>query len=253
MSLTGSVPSLFGTLTAWARNLQQSRQIRWELQQGLRDRIERQIDDRIEPLCEQFQRVIQRLQNRDRKSLASLGEDHVASSPGVKLTGIEQLQSRSQDIFENTLAENAFASLPLQVVGLGGTALFWSMLSGPIVSVYRQYFQASYHALTDTVAHVDGFPHPPASMLFTSLLLSVLPLLIYCMLVLTVYLRRSLVERVSALIQQRHHQAIEELKSSGALKLHFENQLLDQAQFLIRLDDQLKQPANPLNMGSVAN
>jgi hypothetical protein len=73
------------------------------------------------------------------------------------------------------------------------------------------------------------------------------------MLVLTVYLRRSLVERVSALIQQRHHQAIEELKSSGALKLHFENQLLDQAQFLIRLDDQLKQPANPLNMGSVAN
>lgn len=60
------------------------------------------------------------------------------------------------------------------------------------------------------------------------------------MIVLTMYLRRSTIERVSALIQQRHYQTIEEMKAAGTLKLHFENPLLDQAQFLIHLEDQLR-------------
>jgi hypothetical protein len=60
------------------------------------------------------------------------------------------------------------------------------------------------------------------------------------MVVLTMYLRRSTIERISALIQQRHYQTIEEMKAAGTLKLHFENPLLDQAQFLIHLEDQLR-------------
>ena len=237
MSLTGSVPSLFGTLTAWARNFQQSRQLQWEMQSGLKDRIEQQVRDRIEPLCEHFQRVVNRLQLRGNSAQRTSTE---ANGLGIQLTGIQQLQTESQNIFENTLAENAFSRLPLQLVGILGTALFWSFLSGPIISVYRQYFQASYHAISDSVATVEHFPHPSPNLLFTSLLLSVLPLLVYCMIVLTMYLRRPTIERVSAMIQQRHYRAIEGMKAAGTLKLHFENQLLDQAQFLIHLDDQLK-------------
>jgi hypothetical protein len=237
MSLTGSVPSLFGTLTAWARNFQQSRQLQWEMQSGLKDRIEQQVRDRIEPLCEHFQRVVNRLQLRGNSAQRTSTE---ANGLGIQLTGIQQLQTESQNIFENTLAENAFSRFPLQLAGLLGTVLFWSFLSGPIISVYRQYFQASYHAISDSVATVEHFPHPSPNLLFTSLLLSVLPLLVYCMIVLTMYLRRLTIERVSALIQQRHYRAIEGMKAAGTLKLHFENQLLDQAQFLIHLDDQLK-------------
>jgi hypothetical protein len=239
MSLTGSVPSLFGALTAWARNFQQTRQLQWEMQSGLRERIEQQVRDRIEPLCEHFQRVVQRLQTRGAIVPRTASSESV-SGLGIQLTGIQQLQNHSQNIFENTLAQNAFSRLPLQLAGLVGTVLFWAFLSGPIISVYRQYFQASYHAISDSVATVEHFPHPSPNLFFTSLLLSVLPLLIYCMVVLTLYLRRSTIERVSALIQQRHYQTIEEMKSAGTLKLHFENPLLDQAQFLIHLEDQLR-------------
>jgi hypothetical protein len=249
MSLTGSVPSLFGALTAWARNFQQSRQLQWEMQSGLKERIEQQVRDRIEPLCEHFQRVVQRLQTRgtitSRTALAdtsnvSANNPAGTSGLGIQLTGIQQLQNQSQNIFENTLAENAFSRFPLQCAGLMGTVLFWAFLAGPIISVYRQYFQASYHAIADSVATVEHFPHPSPNLFFTSLLLSTLPLLIYCMLVLTLYLRRSTIERVSALIQQRHYQTIEEMKGAGTLRLHFENPLLDQAQFLIHLEDQLR-------------
>ncbi len=239
MSLTGSVPSLFGTLTAWARNFQQSRQIQWELQSGLKERMEQQVRDRIEPLCEHFQRVINKLQLRS-KTLSDSSSDATAEPLGIHLTGIQQLQTRSHEIFENTLAENAFNRFPLQIAGLIGTTLFWCFLAGPIISVYRQYFQASYHAVSDTLATVEHFPHPSPNFLFTSLLLSFFPLLIYAMIVLTAFLRRSKIEKVANIIQQRHYQAIEEMKSTGTLKLHFENQLLDQAQFLIHLDDQLK-------------
>lgn len=239
MSLTGSVPSLFGALTAWARNFQQTRQLQWEMQSGLRERIEQQVRDRIEPLCEHFQRVVQRLQTRGAIVPRSASSESV-SGLGIQLTGIQQLQNQSQNIFENTLAQNAFSRLPLQLAGFVGTVLFWAFLSGPIISVYRQYFQASYHAISDSVATVEHFPHPSPNLFFTSLLLSVLPLLIYCMVVLTLYLRRSTIERVSALIQQRHYQTIEEMKAAGTLKLHFENPLLDQAQFLIHLEDQLR-------------
>lgn len=244
MSLTGSVPSLFGALTAWARNFQQTRQLQWEMQSGLKDRIEQQVRDRIEPLCEHFQRVVQRLQTRGTLSARPATSDTLSNSTtsglGIQLTGIQQLQNQSQNIFENTLAENAFSRFPLQVAGLVGTGLFWAFLAGPIISVYRQYFQASYHAISDSVATVEHFPHPSPNLFFTSLLLSALPLLIYCMIVLTMYLRRSTIERVSALIQQRHYQTIEEMKAAGTLKLHFENPLLDQAQFLIHLEDQLR-------------
>jgi len=239
MSLTGSVPSLFGALTAWARNFQQTRQLQWEMQSGLKDRIEQQVRDRIEPLCEHFQRVVHRLQSRGTIASHNPATENI-SGLGIQLNGIQQLQNHSQNIFENTLAENAFSRFPLQIAGLLGTALFWAFLSGPIISVYRQYFQASYHAISDSVVTVEHFPHPPPTLFFTSLLLSALPLLIYCMVILTLYLRRSTIERVSALIQQRHYQTIEEMKIAGTLKLHFENPLLDQAQFLIHLEDQLR-------------
>jgi hypothetical protein len=239
MSLTGSVPSLFGALTAWARNFQQTRQLQWEMQSGLKDRIEQQVRDRIEPLCEHFQRVVHRLQSRGTIASHNPATENT-SGLGIQLNGIQQLQNHSQNIFENTLAENAFSRFPLQIAGLLGTALFWAFLSGPIISVYRQYFQASYHAISDSVVTVEHFPHPPPTLFFTSLLLSALPLLIYCMVILTLYLRRSTIERVSALIQQRHYQTIEEMKIAGTLKLHFENPLLDQAQFLIHLEDQLR-------------
>ena len=239
MSLTGSVPSLFGAMTAWARNFQQTRQLQWEMQSGLKDRIEQQVRDRIEPLCEHFERVVHRLQSRGTLTPRTTATE-TASGLGIQLTGIQQLQNHSQNIFENTLAENAFSRFPLQIAGLLGTALFWAFLSGPIISVYRQYFQASYHAISDAVATVEHFPHPPPTLFFTSLLLSALPLLIYCMVILTLYLRRPTIERVSAVIQQRHYQTIEEMKIAGTLKLHFENPLLDQAQFLIHLEDQLR-------------
>ncbi|MEZ6078679.1 MAG: hypothetical protein R3C56_24295 [Pirellulaceae bacterium] len=71
-------------------------------------------------------------------------------------------------------------------LGRAGVVLFWMFMAGPIVLIYREYFVASYHVLSGEVAtHLEDFPHPTPALLFTSLLLSLLPLAIYCMVVLT--------------------------------------------------------------------
>jgi outer membrane lipoprotein-sorting protein len=72
--------------------------------------------------------------------------------------------------------------------------------------------------------------------LFTALLLSLLPLAIYCMVVLTLALSQRKVARVAKQIVDAHQRAVDELKTSRVIRLEFQDQLLQQAEFLLKLD-----------------
>ncbi len=153
MALTGSIPSIFGTMTAWARNLQQSRKVTQEMEEGIRDRMARQVDDRLQPIHRQFHNALRRLR----------GDTESTKGPeivGIKLGGIDELQSQSRRLFEKRVDERAVASFWLQMAGMLASLLFWALLAGPIVSVYRQYLSASAEALSTAGTGIDHFPHP---------------------------------------------------------------------------------------------
>jgi hypothetical protein len=116
-----------------------------------------------------------------------------------------------------------------------GTALFWGFMAGPIVSIYHQYFSASYASLVAGEVHPEGFPHPQPSLIITSVILSLLPLIVYSMVVLTIALSNRKVRRVAAEIEKSHAEAIERLRRSGVIRLEFEDRLLQQAEFLLNL------------------
>src|SRR5690606_31356922 len=61
LALSGSVPSLFGALTSWARNLRHSREFASQVQDGIRQRTQQQVEERLRPLCEQFHRTVLKL------------------------------------------------------------------------------------------------------------------------------------------------------------------------------------------------
>jgi len=69
----------------------------------------------------------------------------------------------------------------------------------------------------------------------TSVVLSILPLAIFCMVVLTAMLSRRKVSGVATGIIREHEQAIADLKRNHVIRLEFEDELLQQAEFLLNL------------------
>ncbi|MCA9193349.1 MAG: hypothetical protein KDB03_16370 [Planctomycetales bacterium] len=230
LAMTGSVPSLFGALSSWARNARQSKEFSLEMQNGIRNRSQKIVEERLQPLVRQFQQAVMKLRPREQRLTIE------QKSELMMLSGIEELQLQSQEIFDRTLDEHASRRWLAQFWGLGGVLVFWMFMAGPIVLLYREYFHASLGVFTGADEHLEDFPHPTPGLFLTSLILSLLPLLIYCMLVLTLSLPKRKISRVAKQILNEHEQAIAELKSSAVIRLVFDDSLLAQAEYLLNLD-----------------
>jgi hypothetical protein len=228
LSFSGSLPSIFGTFVAWAKNVQQSRNVQWELTHGIRDRLQNQIEDRLEPLKMVFYRSIARLRG-DTKSL----RDQESPLP-MKLSGIEELQSRARTTFEWCVDRERTPKSYLQFLGLLGSVLFWLLLAGPVVAVYRRYLISSWDSLTNPSTNLDAF-QLSSTLVLTCLFLSLLPLLVYCMLVFSFLQRSSKIKRIAQSTLSEEHQLVESLKRDGVIRLYFEDPLLEQAEFLVQL------------------
>ncbi len=233
LSLSGSVPSIFGTFAAWARNVQLSRKINWEMHEGIRDLLNRQIQDRLEPVQSQFHRAVSRMRGSDQESKST------SISPQIRLSGVEELQSRSRSVFEWAVDRHQLSWMMLQFFALIGTILFWLLMAGPIVSIYREYLGASYDTLTGAQltgaqSSVDKFPHPSPALLLTSVLLSLIPMLIYAMVILSWCQRRSKINRIAETTYAEEIKLVDELKRSGVIALHYDDALLEHAEFLIQ-------------------
>lgn len=227
LMMTGSLPSLVGTLVTWTQNLYQHRKADWELQYGLKDRIQRQVDDHLRPLQQHFYRVL--------SSTHSRMTPERTSESTVKLRGLEELQSQAQALLEKTVREYRTNPFLVFLAALVGSLVFWGLLLGPIVLIYRDYVVASYHSLTGVTVRVDDFPHPSASMLLSCVVLSFLPLLVYTMFVLAIFLRRSRIESVARRLLQQYHSLVAKLQGDGILGLDVRDSLVEKAQTLLSL------------------
>jgi hypothetical protein len=231
LALAGSVPSLFGALASWAKNVKSSREFSSEVQDGIRNRTQQQVEERLRPLCDQFHRAIRKLRSREeRLSTAGLAVSQ------IRLLGIDELQDRSQSIFDQTLERRASGRWLAMVLGLVGTGLFWTLMAAPIFVLYRDYFEASWGVWSGSDGiHIDKFPHPTYGLFFTSLILSVLPLLIYCMLVLTWLLSRRKTYQIATEVALAHETLIRALQKEQIIRLQFDDELLQQAEYLLTL------------------
>jgi hypothetical protein len=230
LSMTGSIPSIFGTFAAWARNWGQSRAAQHEVQNGIREQLHRQIQDRLEPAQQHFYRAVARIQG---------SANEFPESPKelmIRLSGVDELQVRARETFDLIFEQQRAPKWLVQGLGLVATLIFWGLFAGPIMAIYRDYLVASYHAWVDSSSTSKDFPHPTFSMLSTAAILSALPVLILAMLVMTWFQRASRLNRISDAIYSAELKQVEELKRSGVIQLHYEDPLLRSAEFLVNLD-----------------
>ncbi len=230
LALTGSVPSLFGALVSWAKNVRHGKEFASEVTDGIRVRTQAQVEERLRPLCDNFRRAVMKLRPREDRPA-----HFIQASVPMSLVGIEELQSRSQKIFEEAIERHATTHWKVQLYAFVGVLLFWSLMAGPIVILYREYFSATISVWTGKEASLQDFPSPHPGLFFTSLLLSLLPLMIYCMVILTVVLSRKRMQRISREVADQHQRAIDELQSSQIIRIRFEDELVEQAEYLLRL------------------
>ncbi len=229
LALSGSVPSLFGALTSWARNVRQSRDFTTQVQDGVRQHTQQQVEERLRPLCDRFHQTVLKLRPRDERALSR------PTSTKMRLLGIEELQTRSQSIFDQAIRRSLTSFWLTQVLALLGVVLFWSLMAAPIIVLYREYFTASWNVFSGREEQLENFPHPTASLFLTSLILALLPLAIYCMVVLSWVLGRRKVRRIVREIVAEHGSSMEELRAAKVIHLEFEDELLQQAEFLLNL------------------
>lgn len=229
LALSGSVPSLFGALTSWARNVRASRDFNTQVQDGVRQHSQQQVEERLRPLCDRFHQTVLKLRPREERSWP------VATSTKMRLLGIEELQTRSQAIFDQAIHRSTTSFWFTQLLGLLGVLLFWSLMSAPIIVLYREYFAASWNVFSGREEQLENFPHPTAGLFLTSLILALLPLAIYCMAVLCWVLGGRKVRRIVKEIVKEHATTMAELQSAKVIDLEFEDELLQQAEFLLNL------------------
>jgi len=237
LSLAGSLPSLIGAAYTGIRNFNQSGAAASDLREGIRQRSSAAVADRLGPLASRFRAEIHRLSAKDR-SLRAESAMSTRDSSGLRnqpafLAGIDSLQEQSQEIFDQEIdrasASRGFATF----CGFAGTIVFWLLMAGPVVTLYREYFSASSTSLMEMAGDLSRFPRLDASMLLTSLLLSVLPTAIFAMVVLTWLQGRKRVDDVEQSIRDRHRSAITQLQEQRVLRLEWDDPLLADAEFLL--------------------
>ena len=232
MSLSGSLPSLIGAVWTSTKNLSIDRGAVQDIREGLRQRSAAAVADRLGPLAARFRDELSELRH-DRSTGVSNYSLHTSKSQVAYLSGLDSLQESSQRIFDEEVDRVALSRFAAVMAGLIGTAIFWFLMAGPIVALYRGYFDASYATLREFAGNLEQVPRPDLSMMLTSFLLSVLPTALFAMVVLSLAQGRRRVHRAEHRIRQRHQETITALQREGVLQLRWDEPLLADAEFLL--------------------
>ena len=231
LSLAGSLPSLISAAYTGTRNLSQAGASASDVREGIRKRSAAAVADRLGPLAARFRAEIHRLSH---SSLALANHESTSTMPqSAYLAGINSLQEQSQTIFDSQIDDASASRSFATIGGLVGTVLFWALMAGPIVTLYRGYIQASYTTLRDFAGDLSQFPRPDLAMMLTSVTLSILPTAVFAMIILSWVQRRRRVDAAEHAIRERHREAISLLQSQRVLRLEWDDPLLADAEFLL--------------------
>ena len=229
LSMTGSLPSIFGTFMTWAKNLSTSRQAHQELQEGIKEYLTKQIQDRLLPAQQEFYRAIDRIGGSNRDA------HRIDSGLRIRMSGIDALQVQARGVFDETLSKYRIPRWLLQLLGLVASVIFWGLMAGPILAIYRQYFLATMHAWSQGTKDLSEFPSPKATMMLTAFGISTFPVLIIAMLVMSWFQRAKRLDAIAEEIYSAELQKVESLKRDGTIKLYYEDPLLQSAEYLTSL------------------
>ncbi|NND98306.1 MAG: hypothetical protein HKN47_13355 [Pirellulaceae bacterium] len=241
LSLSGSLPSLVSAVWSSAKNVAAQAGAEEDIRDGLRKRSAAAVADRLGPLAGRFRDELAELRHQPGQNNL-LGDDDSRSQVAY-LSGIDTLQENSQQIFDTEVERESISPSVTLLFAVVGTAIFWFLMAGPIVALYTKYFSASFTTFSEFSGDLDSFPRPDFSMIFTSLLVSILPTALFAMMILSLAQSRSRINRAEKRIRDLHHETIKRLQAEGVLRLRWDDPLLTDAEFLLSAGSETEESA----------
>ena len=237
MLMAGSLPAMVGAVHAGVKNASDLRRIEADLRDGLRQRADAAVENRITPLARHFRDEVHRIA----AGVPVEARQDVDAGPLATLAGVEQLQTATSESLEVAVDSAKMSRPATLIVALIATVIFWTLAAGPLAAMYRGYFDATGASIfgwfsdAKTAADLQKFPRPDGSMLFAAVMLSVLPVGLIAMVTMAVAQSRRRVERATRRWHREHESRIAQLRDHGVLRLRWTDPLLAEAETLLSL------------------
>ena len=231
-SLTGSVPSLAVVVWQSWKNIRSIKKTLTRPQRPFAEYLHQQA-------CEALAAPVQRM----RQSLAALREDETQTEQSqqqqvtVRIVGLDEFQERCRHLLEQNFTTSLSRWYSPMLFALLATLAFLIFFSGPIVVIYRQYIETLWRVFQGEYVQWNDFPRPDFSMILTSFVLSVIPVVIIAILALTWFTRFRLVEGLTRTLRQQLDTLTEQWQKQAMLRLELHDPQWQAVQRLLHLDD----------------
>jgi hypothetical protein len=153
----------------------------------------------------------------------------------LKVVGLEGIDAEVQGVLQQCIRGQTATRFTAALIGVFGTAVFWGLFAGPILSLYGSYFVAWFAALGDPAKALGEFPHPTASMLLTGLILSAAPTFLIALAGLSWASRGRRVRRTLTHFREKIDAAVRRRHAAGELRVEPTDPQLGAVQFLLDL------------------
>ncbi len=233
LALMGSIPAwVSGAFTA-ARNVKGARDFNRGVESGVRGYVEGAVREKILPKVRDLEFVLQREVRAGREEIPTTPTDLQ-----VKISGLDNLQSRSSEIFHSAVERWSPSRGAATLIGLVGFLVFWGFFAWPVYGLYLDFFDAVRGLWVDEGGASGRFPSAPFGMLGTSLLLALLPMGFFMLASVSLLIRPGRVTSCLEQIRSGHSRAVAELVDAGLLRIKVEQPRIDACLFLLKLAPQ---------------
>jgi hypothetical protein len=174
-AMAGSLPSLALLAFQTARNAKRLGEMRDDMRNALAERIQSMAADELADSNRIFIRSIH-------SSLPSSEHSPETAPASTRFRGLERVTDASAEIFQSIVARHARSGWLPRLFGGLAPAAFVILLCGPLWAVYSEFRDAWLDVFAGSEAvRWQSFPAPSAGMILTTLLLVVLPVVVFAL------------------------------------------------------------------------
>ena len=226
----GSIPSLAVAMTKAVGNFRDGKSADAEQDgaNGLATRLSDRLIEELRPEVRNFEATVRAL-------LPEKPEDKLQRDADVRLHGLQALVTDAFKLLRVEVDRLRPAMTTILLLALLGAGLFFYLIAGPVVSLYRTYLEAHGGALGAAASAWSEFPQPTASMILASLLLSVAPSILLAFIGMAWCCSIRRVRRIALAFHSALDVRIRQRVASGSLRIEVNDQRVEAARFLLLL------------------
>jgi len=226
----GSIPSLAVAMTKAVKNFRdrKSADTGQDGTSGLATRLSDLLVEELRPEVRNFEAAVRAL-------LPEKPEDKFQRDADVRVHGLQALVTDASKLLRVEVDRLRPATATILLLAMLGGGLFFYLIAGPVVSLYRTYLQAHGGALGAAASAWSEFPQPTASMILASLLLSVAPSIFLALIGMAWCCSIRRVRRIALAFHSALDARIRERVASGSLRIEVNDQRVEAARFLLSL------------------